>query len=271
MYPYTILGFLNLYTLFFCVGIIGAIIVFRVLAGKKNIPWRVQQFVVITAAASIFTGYYSAVLFQAFYNIAEIGKFVIDENTGMTFYGGLIGGAACFLVVYFGIGHFVFKKDHAHTANFFGVADIAASSILIAHGFGRVGCLMAGCCHGGITDSWCGIYMPGVGAKVVPIQLYEALFLFALFGFLTFRLLKGRTCNLPLYMVLYGVWRFVVEFFRADERGGTIVSFLSPSQFIAVLMIIGSVALFFGQRAAVRYFAKKEAAALEVAENSDEQ
>ena len=49
-------------------------------------------------------------------------------------------------------------------------------------------------------------------------------------------------------MILYGAWRFTIEFFRADDRGSTIVSFLTPSQLIAVLMILGSIGLFFGER-----------------------
>jgi prolipoprotein diacylglyceryltransferase len=98
----------------------------------------------------------------------------------------------------------------------------------------------------------------------VPLQLYEALFLFALFGFFTFRVFTRRSCNLPLYMAIYGVWRFVIEYFRTDDRGSTVVDFLSPSQFIAVLMIIGSVALFFGQRAIMH---KRIAARADGAEN----
>jgi phosphatidylglycerol:prolipoprotein diacylglycerol transferase len=92
----------------------------------------------------------------------------------------------------------------------------------------------------------------------VPIQLFEAIFLFALFAFFCLRIVKKKSYNLPLYMMLYGVWRFVVEFFRADDRGATIVSFLTPSQLIAVLMVIGSVALFFGER----YLEKKQKAKL---------
>jgi phosphatidylglycerol:prolipoprotein diacylglycerol transferase len=111
---------------------------------------------------------------------------------------------------------------------------------------------MAGCCHGKVVDAWYAVYMPSIGAKAVPLQLYEALFLFALFGFFTFRVFTKRSCNLPLYMSLYGVWRFVIEYFRTDDRGSTLVDFLSPSQFIAVLMVLGSIALFFAQRAIMK-------------------
>ena len=251
MYPYPIFLDVDLYTIFLTIGILGAIITYRVFAEKKNIYWRVQNLVIFTAAASVIVGYFSAVLFQAFYNIEQRGYFVIDAKTGATFYGGLIGGAACFLAVYFCAGHFIFKNKE-HIKSFFDVADIAAASIAIAHGLGRIGCLMAGCCHGGKTEEWYGIYMMAMGYKVVPIQLYEALFLFALFGFFVWRLLKNKGCNLSLYMAIYGAWRFVIEYFRKDYRGSTVVDFLSPSQFIAILMIIGSVALYFTQRAVLK-------------------
>ena len=181
----------------------------------------------------------------------------MNNGTGATFYGGLIGGAVCFLSIYFGIGALMFK-DKIHIKNFFCVTDIAAAAIAVAHAFGRLGCLMAGCCHGVETDAWYGVYFVYPQIKAVPVQLYESIFLFALFGFFWFRIVKKQSCNLPLYMMLYGVWRFVVEFFRADDRGATIVSFLTPSQLIAVLMVIGSVALFFGER----YLEKKQKAKL---------
>ena len=34
----------------------------------------------------------------------------------------------------------------------------------------------------------------------------------------------------------YAVWRFFIEYLRADDRGATVVSFLSPSQLTAVLL-----------------------------------
>ena len=251
MYPYPLFWDIDLYTIFLCLGIAGAMLTYRFFAGKKKIYWKVQNLVVFTAALSIVGGYFSAVLFQAFYNIEKNGGFVIDEKTGATFYGGLIGGAAVFLFIYFVFGRF-YVKNNEHVKSFFDVADIAAASIAVAHALGRIGCLMAGCCHGGPTDKWYGIFMYSVGGKAVPTQLYEAIFLFALFGFFVWRLMKNRSCNLPLYMAIYGVWRFFIEYVRKDYRGSTVVDFLSPSQFIAVLMIIGAVVLYFGQKAIMK-------------------
>ncbi len=260
----------DLYTVFLCLGVAMAIVVYRIFADKKKINWRVQQLTVILGAVAIFVGYYSAVLFQALYNIAENGKFIINQNTGATFYGGLIGGAASFLALYFGVGHFLFKENKEHIKHLLDLFDIGAASIAIAHSLGRVGCLMAGCCHGGVTDAWYGIYMPALGAKVVPLQLFEAVFLAALFAFFVYRILKGKSFNLPIYMAFYGVWRFVIEFFRADDRGSTLVDFLSPSQLIALLMIIGATALYFGQRIIMKKIANMAAVSEILSEVEDD-
>jgi phosphatidylglycerol:prolipoprotein diacylglycerol transferase len=87
----------------------------------------------------------------------------------------------------------------------------------------------------------------GVG-RYVPIQLFEAIFLFALTAVLLVLFFKNNGKKkfplLPTYAFFYGVWRFLIEFWRGDERGKTIVPFLSPSQLIAVLLIVASIAYF---------------------------
>ena len=246
MYPRAIIFGIDLYTILLCVGIIAALLTFRIFSDRNKTYWKLQNFTIITAVVSITAGYGSAALFQAFYN------FLADRESGFhfkgtTFYGGLVGGAATFLLVYFVVGRFIFK-DKIHIKGFFPIANIAAASIAVAHAFGRVGCLMAGCCHGARTDAWYGVYFVNKGFKAVPIQLYEAIFLFALFGFFCYRLVKNKSYNLPIYMMVYGVWRFIIEYFRGDKRGATIVSFLTPSQLIALLMILGSVGVFLLER-----------------------
>ena len=239
MYPDNILPGIDLYLIMLCAGVAAAIIIFRVISDKIGLSAKLLNFSLITGAFSIGAGYYSAVFFQALYNIPSRGKFEITSDTGATFYGGLIGGAACFLLVYFAVGHFVFRHKE-NVKCFFTIADIASASIAAAHSLGRVGCFFAGCCHGAETDGFFGIYMPAVGKSVVPLQIYEALFLAGLFIFLAWRAVRGKTFNLAIYMSSYGVWRFLVEFLRDDYRGETFVPFLSPSQLTAVFMIIGS-------------------------------
>ena len=102
MYPYDILfdGF-NLYVLFITLGVIAALVVFRILADKNKFPAGLQNLVLIGAVISVVVGYCFAVLFQGVYNAFETGKFVINGNTGATFYGGLIGGAGTMLLIFF--------------------------------------------------------------------------------------------------------------------------------------------------------------------------
>lgn len=249
MYPKDLFLGLDLYDISICIGVIACILVFGRLADERGLRGRLQNLAYTDAIIAIVLGYASAVFMQAVYNIAEIGRFEITQSTGATFYGGLVGGAAVFLAVYFIAGHFRFE-DGYHRRNFFVMADCAVPSIVIAHAFGRIGCLMAGCCHGNPTDAWFGIMMHGdMGyQKYVPVQLFEALFLFVLFAFLAYRAYKGKNYNLPLYMASYGIWRYLIEFIRGDERGGTFTSLLSPSQLTALLMIAGGVAVFFLER-----------------------
>ena len=241
MYPNDIIAGIDLYTIALAVAIMSALIIFRIFADKLNICATLQNLCIIGAAVAIIFGYFSAVLFQAFYNIEKNGGFQINSSTGATFYGGLIGGAFSFLCVYFIAGAIIFKTDKTHIKYFFEIADIAAVSICAAHGFGRIGCLMAGCCHGAVTDKWYGIYMPALKQKVVPIQLFEAIFLFLLAGALAWIIIKKKRGNLGFYMVVYGLWRFFIEYLRDDYRGTTVVRFLTPSQLTSVLLIVGGI------------------------------
>ena len=237
MYPNDLFLGLDLYDLSIAIGFFAALLYFRLFADRLQFGAGLQNLIIIGALVAIVGGYCSAVLFQAFYNFLEDGVFVIADNTGATFYGGLIGGALSFLLVYFVAGGILFRtQSETPVSRFWSLSEIAAGSIALAHGFGRLGCLFAGCCHGKITEEWYGIYNAYLGAKTVPIQLYEALFLFALAGVLTYRLSKGKRGNFGLYLTGYAVWRFVVEFVRNDDRGQSPLAFLTPSQFIAICL-----------------------------------
>jgi len=242
-----------MYGICIAVGLISCISVFYLYTTKAKVPTKIQDFVFFVAIAAIAIGFLAAKLFQAFYDYIETGVFNF-YNAGMTVMGGLVGGVIAFLAVYFGVGHFYFKgKDQGlHVKNFIEILRVAPMCILIAHGFGRIGCLMSGCCHGAYLGNeyvFGGIYMhtPDDGAGYfVPTQLYEALFLFALFAVLSIVYFKGCNITMPLYLAGYGVWRFIIEFFRTDERGAFTLG-LSPSQWQSFLFLLagGAIILFF--------------------------
>ncbi|MBQ9780059.1 MAG: prolipoprotein diacylglyceryl transferase [Clostridia bacterium] len=248
MYNKTIFLDMDLYSIFLLVGVLTCLIFIRVLADRRKMRAAWQNLTLFNAVFAVLLGYGGAVLFQAFYNFMDDGVFVIANNTGATFYGGLIGGTAMFIIIYFIVGRFLFK-DGYHIPHLRTASDMAAPCIAVAHGFGRLGCLMAGCCHGARTDAWYGIPMdiPGDGTdalvRVIPVQLYEAIFLFALSAVTFVLFWRGKKYLLPLYMVTYGIWRFIAEYLRADDRGATVVDFWSPSQLISVLLISGGLVL----------------------------
>ena len=242
MYPYEILFGMDLYTILIAVGVIVCMLLIRLQADWRGLKAKLQNLILLDAVAAVVLGYGSAVLFQAFYNYMAKGTFEIVNSTGSTFYGGLIGGTALFIVIYFAAGHFLFP-DGSHIRHFRTVSDLAPAAITVAHGFGRLGCLMAGCCYGAKCDAWYGIQMVHLGYKVVPVQLFEALFLFALTAVLLILFKKGKRYQMPTYMMTYACWRFVAELLRNDYRGATVVDFLSPSQFISVLLLAGGAAL----------------------------
>lgn len=244
MYPYDIIPGVSLYVILICVGIIACLITFSRLSDKRKLSARVHNLALLCGMLGIAVGLGSAVLFQALYNIASLGGFEINKSTGATFYGGLIGGAAIFLAVYFIVGG-IKNKDRKHLEEFFPLLSCIAPAIAIAHGFGRIGCLTAGCCHGSLTDSWCGIMMYGNHgyAKYVPTQLFEAIFLFLLCALLVIMAIERKKYVFSTYTVAYGVWRFVIEYVRADYRGESFVSFLTPSQIAAVGFILAGIML----------------------------
>ena len=240
---------IDLYTICFVVGIV-ACLIFTILAMKKSgYSSTARDTIIIIGIFAIAIGLLFAALFQAFYNLIAGKGFTFG---GLTFIGGLIGGVIAFLGIYFLYVYAI--NPRLKEGNFFksdmnkGVwylLRIAPISITIAHGFGRIGCSFAGCCYGHTTDAWYGIWNDTLDAKTVPIQLFEAAFLFVLSAVMIVLLFKFNfKYNMSLYLVSYGVWRFIIEYFRADYRGDFIPG-LSPSQFWSIIMVLIGVIVFF--------------------------
>ena len=230
------------YGVFIGIGILACLAVFFIYTKRKGMPEKVQDFTFYVVIAAIALGFLAAKLFQAFYNWIEDGVFDF-YSAGFTAMGGFIGGAAVFLIVYFCLGKVFFKneKKGLHVKEFNKTLCVAPICITIAHAFGRIGCLMAGCCYGKVSNSGFTIY--NHGAERIPVQLYEALFLFALFGVLSYLFMKKR-CNITMsiYLIAYGIWRFFIEFLRTDDRGAVVLG-LAPSQWQSFIFVGIGVAL----------------------------
>jgi phosphatidylglycerol:prolipoprotein diacylglycerol transferase len=128
------------------------------------------------------------------------------------------------------------------------VTDVFAPGIALGHVIGRMGCFFAGCCFGTPTDvPWAITFHNTYAAENVgtplnvplhPTQLYEAGAELLILGLLLATENKGRPFpgrTFWSYMFLYGVSRFIIEFYRGDTRG-TIGAF-STSQFLSLIIV----------------------------------
>ena len=153
---------------------------------------------------------------------------------GSVFYGGLLGGMA--------VAAFVMKK-RGYPSDL--MTDCAAPAVALFHGFGRIGCFLGGCCYGkevpwGVTFRN-SLNESANGVPRIPVQLFEAGFEFLMFFVLWQLLRRGRFEGrlFALYLAVYGVFRFCIEFLRGDDYRGFILG-LSTSQFISVFTVIGA-------------------------------
>ena len=161
---------------------------------------------------------------------------------GLAFYGGFLGGLSAFCASCWALGLPL------------GVlADAIAPALAIGHGIGRVGCWLGGCCFGvAIQSPW----LHDLGLSRVPTQLLEA----AGCGAIGLGLLRWRP-RTPghvawAYAGAYGALRFVLELWRADDRGHIFASglaaHLSPSQWVAMLVLVALAARLALEKQAMR-------------------
>jgi phosphatidylglycerol:prolipoprotein diacylglycerol transferase len=166
-------------------------------------------------------------------------------RSGGVFYGGLIAAVAVAL------GYL-----RRHRMPMWTVTDVFAPGIALGHVIGRLGCFFAGCCFGRPTDvPWAVTFHNEFAARNVgtplgipihPTQLYEAgaellILIFLLATERRGRPFPGRT--FWGYMLLYGISRFAIEFYRNDPRG--MVGSLSTSQFVSLLLVPLSIVMLF--------------------------
>lgn len=263
MFPNPILSIgdthIYLYGLLIALGILACFFVLFKYSKRAGIPNEYVDFAFYNGIASIVIGFIGSALWQGLFQYIEDVKNGVPNpqfsiKSGITAIGGLATGALTFIVICL-----IFRKKYPFSLTKLVV--VAPMCMIIAHGFGRLGCLMAGCCHGeylGQEYVFGGIRMDGTNGwgYYVPTQLYEALFLFLLFTVLTLLLYKKDfEYSLPVYLASYGIWRFIIEFARADDRGAFIGS-LTPSQTLSLVLVALSVPAYFILK---HFIAKKRA------------
>jgi phosphatidylglycerol:prolipoprotein diacylglycerol transferase len=165
-------------------------------------------------------------------------------NGGLTYYGGLIAAAV--------VGIWFLKREHFPV---FKATDMAGMAIPLGIFFGRLGCFFGGCCFGLPTISSFGVSFPaGSSASykqfeehllpskdlpslaVYPTQLYEAFGCLAIAAFVALWVHPRKRFDgqaFCVFLALYAILRFGLEYLRADDRGSFLG--LSTSQLISLV------------------------------------
>lgn len=199
---------------------------------------------------------------------------------GFTVYGGVVLGII--------VGGLIVKRKKVDVPVYL---DLVIPQIALAQGFGRIGCFLAGCCYGKPTDSHFGVVFPveaiaPSGIPLIPTQLISAAGDFLIFAILLLlsnfatdylKVRKGEEELLykdavtkklrffqPLsmsgmYLILYGIGRFAIEFLRADPRRTALG--LTSNQYVSIIFVIAGLALiYYGYQRAKKLVSNADAA-----------
>lgn len=226
------------YGLMIAIGIITAYIVAEKRAAKKGLDPDTIFSLVIWALVSGFIGSKLLFLITILPDVLKDVSVLKDLASGWVVYGGIIGGF---------IG--IILMCRTKKLNFWQYIDITAPSMAFAQGFGRIGCLLAGCCYGKETSSVIAItfhnseFAPN-NIPLVPTQIISSgldfLNAFILLWLDSKKKNEGQVAG--CYLVFYSIGRFFLEYLRGDAERGNVGAF-STSQFISIGALLLGVAI----------------------------
>lgn len=233
--PLTVHG----YGLMIAIGVLAAYLTAAYRGKKRGMD---SEPLIDIAIWGVLSGLIGAKLLYCITQYKEIlanPKLIFDLSDGYVVYGGLMAGVLA--------GYLYCKKKKLDFIQYF---DLVIPSIPLAQGFGRIGCFLAGCCYGLETHSHFGVIFPPAsfapsGIKLVPIQLISSGLDFILFFILILFSKKKRAGGQvgALYLILYGIGRFIIEFYRGDLIRGN-VGVISTSQFISLFFVAAGIIIF---------------------------
>ena len=204
------------------------------------------------------------IMYREYYHLDDPLGWIAVWRGGLVFQGAILAIPLCYWYL------------RRHGIPFWKTADIAFTYFPLGHALGRIGCFLNGCCYGKRTDMPWGIpfrRVPWDTAQSVvgsppfedhclryglslnehwsfpvhPTQLYSALGLVSIFLIMLYLRKKWQPFTgyaLPVYFVLYGILRFIVEFFRGDHNP-THFTTLTDQQVFSLLAIVFGIALYF--------------------------
>ena len=250
------------YSLMVLIGaILFTVITIILFEKKEKIPQKITNRILVISLVGFVGLVFFAFVANSLFHSLEQGRIVLG---GIAWLGGVLGAFP--LMVYL-----LYKFCHNGRMSSIESFNYLIPGLVIAHGMGRIGCFLGGCCYGKVTDSVFGVVFPegsnaaekypsemGGSLPVLPTQLYEAIFDFLLFAVMIIFYKKLKERFTEVYCFSYGVFRFILEFWRGDDRGSTGFA-LSPSQLMSIVLIGYGVAVIFCKRGKIlKRFTRKD-------------
>lgn len=214
------------------------------------------------ALIAIFGGVLGARLFYVVQFYHQFAGHPIDiiriDKGGLVFYGGFIVAFAT-----------VWIYCRIKKLSLLRVMDIYAPAVALGHAAGRIGCFMQGCCYGKPNhSSWPSVVFPAGSEParrypanpadlyaavqkasdsmpLIPVQIYESIcnLLIAVFLLWMLRHVKRPGGITALYLAMYALMRFGMEFMRGDHTDH--IGMFTPSQFMALFLMLPLAAFMF--------------------------
>lgn len=176
------------------------------------------------------------VLLNLNYYLNNPVEIIMLTRGGLAWFGGLIlGSLSC--IVYL-------RYRNLGTYKIF---DLIIPYVALAQAIGRIGCFLNGCCFGKASSRF-GLYFPVHDAILIPTQLYSSLALLGIYIILRVKQTRDHREGevFYLYLFLYSIWRFFIEFFRGDSK--MFIFHLSTFQIFSIALFILSVIMLIGSK-----------------------
>src|SRR5579885_749452 len=205
-------------------------------------PNKISDAAMLALFAGVIGARVAFIIQELPYYLAHRDELFSIQFQGLTSFGGLIFGLLAFW-------WFAWRQKRPLRD----VLDVVAPSALLGQGIGRIGCLLNGCCYGVACQANypLAVHIDSTTTLHVHAQLYDTLMCFIAFGFLLWfekRRPMHRGQVFALFLVLYGLSRFIYEFWRAgtvDQVNAGIASStymgnlpITQAQVAALVMIL---------------------------------
>lgn len=206
-------------------------------------PWLIVG-AILGARSFYVVEYWDNLVRDPLFPEAPWTEIFMVQRGGLVYYGGLAGASlACMIYVRW-------KK-----LSLWRMADVLAPSIALGYVFGRLGCLMNGCCFGRACQLPWAIRYPaghethpanGSATPVHPTQIYDSLLSLGLYLGLAwlYRRKKFDGQIFAVYLMCYAVTRSIVETFRGDYTAAHLYGGLTPAHLVSIGILMAGVVLF---------------------------